>query len=125
MATMKEIRARLRVLGLENEFGYRREIKRLPECLERDETLIAITSGIREGARWYILLTEHRLLLLSKPTMADPRLVGIKREEIRHTEHRKGFFLASLRIDTIGGSYTFTNVLKKSLPSFLSALRKE
>lgn len=119
---MNEIRARLRELGLENEFGYRREAKLLPDCLESDETLQAITGGIREGARWYILLTERRLLLLSKPSLGQVRLIGLDRSEIRQVEPRKGLIFASLSIETTQGAYTFTNVLKKSLPPFMAAL---
>jgi hypothetical protein len=122
MPSMKEIRARLRELGLENEFGYRKEIKSVPECLHRDESLLAITSGIREGKRWYILVTEGRVLILSKPPLGQLRLIGIERSAVQSVESKRGLFFATVTVATGEGTYTFTNVLKKSLPSFLSTL---
>lgn len=122
MPSMREIKARLRELGLENEFGYRAESRRIPECLEQDETLRAITSGLREGRRWYVLLTENRILYLAKPTLADPRLVAINRSEVLNVEEKRGLFFGSLTIRTAQDTYTFTNVLKKSLPSFLAEI---
>lgn len=121
MPTIKEIKARLRELGLENEFGYRAETRRIPECLEQDETLRGITAGIYQGRRWYVLLTEQRLLLLAKPTMGSPRLVAIEFGQVRNIAIKKGLIFGTLTIETTTDSYTFTNVLKKSIPSFLTA----
>lgn len=123
MATLKEIRARLRQLGLENEYGYRAEAKLIPRALEEGESLLQITSGVREGQRWLLLLTERRVLLLSKPTMGSPKVVGIPREEIRGAEGKRGLFFASLTLETASDRYRFSNVLKKSFPAFLQELQ--
>lgn len=120
MPTMQEIKARLRELGLENEFGYRTETRRIPECLERDETLRGITAGIYGGRRWYVLLTERRLLLLAKPTLGSPQLIEIKHDQVKDLAIKKGWIFGTLTITTATDSYTFTNVLKKSIPSFMS-----
>lgn len=123
MATLREVKAKLRELGLENEYGYRAETRLIPESLEAGEHMLSITSGIREGRRWYLLITEGRLLLLSKPTMASPSLIAIPREEIRSIDGKKGLFFASVTVDTEQGSYSFSNVLKKSFFHFISTAR--
>lgn len=123
MATLKQIKARLRELGLENEYGYRAETKLIPKSLEADEELLQMTSGIREGRRWYLVLTPRRLLLLTKPTLGTPGLVAIEREKIKGVTDRRKLFFASLTIETEEGEYVFSNVLKKSLPSFLRELQ--
>lgn len=119
MASLKEIKARLHELELANEYGYRSEIKLLPNALEAGERLLALSSGIREGRRWYLVFTERRLLLLAKPTMGDPRLISIPREDILEVDARRGLIFAKIQVRTTRDSYTFTNVLKKSLPTFL------
>jgi hypothetical protein len=121
MTSLKDISSRLRELGLENEYRYRAETRRIPECLEGSETLRAITSGIRGGKRWLLLLTEHRLLLLTKPTMGSPDLIAIDRTRIRNVSAEKGLFFGTVTIITETDTYTFTNALKKSLPTFLAA----
>ncbi len=125
MATLRQIKVRLRELGLENEYGYRAETKLIPDALEEGETLLHITSGIREGRRWYVLLTEGRILFLTKPTMGSPHLVAIDADGVRRVHGRKGLLFGSLGIETDEGSYSFSNVLKKSLNPFLeTAARK-
>jgi hypothetical protein len=119
MATLKEIRKRLRQLGLESEYGYRAEAKLIPGVLEADEELQRISSGVREGQRWILLLTPRRLLFLAKPTMGDHRSVALPREAIRRVDGKRGVFFARLEIESDAGTYRFTNVLKKSLASFL------
>jgi hypothetical protein len=125
MATMREIRARLRQLGLETEYGYRHDTKLIPGILEGDEQLLQITSGVRKGQRWLLLITQRRLLLVTKPTMGAPTIVEIPREELLGAEGRKGLLFGSLTVRSSAGEYTFSNVLKKSLPQFLAELEKE
>ena len=120
MATKKEIKDRLRALGLENEYGYRAEAKLIPESLEAGEHLRAITSGIRESRRWFIILTEGRLLMLTKPTLGRPHLVAVQRDEVKGIEGHRGLLFGSLTVETAEGVYSFSNVLKKSLPHFLA-----
>ncbi len=122
MPSLKEIAARLRELGLESEYRYRAETRRIPECLSGSETLLGITSGIRGGRRWLVLCTEGRILFLTKPTLGTPDLIAFDRSDIRGVEGRKGLFFASVSISTNRDTYTFSNVLKKSLPSFLAAV---
>lgn len=121
MSSMKEIRSRLRDQGLENEYGYRKEVRLIPECLTHGEEFLAMSSGIRDGTRWFIVATSSRLLLLTKPSVGDLRLIGIVRDEIRSLSARRGLIFGSLQIETTQGSYTFTNVLKKSISVFLAA----
>ena len=123
MATKKEIKDRLRALGLENEYGYRAETKLIPESLAESENLLAITSGIRQGRRWFIILTEGRLLMLTKPTMGKPHLVAVQRDEVRGLEGSRGLLFGSLTVETAEGVYAFSNVLKKSLPHFLAEFK--
>jgi hypothetical protein len=119
MASLKEIKARLHELELGNEYGYRSEIKLLPNALAAGETVLALSSGIREGRRWYLVFTEQRLLLLAKPTMGDPRLISLPREDLVEVTGHRGLIFGKIQVRTALDTYTFTNVLKKSLPSFL------
>lgn len=123
MATLKQIKARLRELGLENEYGYRAETKLIPKSLEADEELLQMSSGIREGRRWYLVLTPRRLLFLTKPSLGSPGLIAIEREKIKSVTDHKKLFFASLTVETEEGEYVFSNVLKKSIPSFLQELQ--
>jgi len=121
MPSLKEIMSRLRELGLESEYRYRAETRRIPECLDASETLRGITSGIRSGRRWMILVTEGRILLLTKPTISSPDLIALDRTDIRDVTTERGLIFGTVTIVTEKDSYTFSNVLKKSLPTFISA----
>ncbi len=122
---LKEIKQNLRKLGLESEYGYRPEIKLIPDSLDAGESLLAISSGIRKGRRWYIVLTEKRLLMLTKPTMGSPSLIALDRAVIQQIEKKKGLLFASITVKTEEGKYRFSNVLKKSVAPFLAAFHSD
>ena len=122
MATLKELKARLSELGLEREYGYRRELKLLPDILEPDEELRAVTSGVHDGLRRLVVLTQRRLLMLQKPPAGTPNLLYVPREEVLAVEAKRGLFFATLCLHTRARLFVFHNVLKKSLPPFLEDL---
>lgn len=119
MATLKDIKDRLRELNLENEYGYRKEIRLIPQALTPDESVRTMTSGTYDGRRWAVVLTGQRILFLSKPALGKPSLVAFDHEQVRAVKGRKGFLFGSLTIETEQNIYIFSNILKKSLPRFL------
>jgi hypothetical protein len=68
-----------------------------------------------------ILVTEGRILLLTKPTISSPDLIALDRTDIRDVTTERGLIFGTVTIVTEKDSYTFSNVLKKSLPTFISA----
>ncbi|MFO8064055.1 MAG: PH domain-containing protein [Spirochaetia bacterium] len=118
MATLHQIQARLKELGLQNDYGYRRETRLLPNVLEADEQLLAVTSGVLNGMRRLVVLTERRLLFVSKPTMGEPRLFAVPREDLVAVRGSKGLVFGSLSFETADGTYRLDNVLKKSMAQF-------
>lgn len=122
MATLQELRATLSELGLKRDYGYRRELKLLPEILEADEEVHAVTSGVYDGLRRLVVLTDRRLLVLQKPTVGKPNLLSVPRNDISGAEERRGLFFAALTLQTRAQPFVFHNVLKKSLAPFLKSL---
>ncbi len=122
MATLKELKARLSELGVEREYGYRRELRLLPEILKPDEELRAVTSGLHDGQRRLVVLTQRRLLVLQKPAVGKPNLLYVPREEVTAAEARRGLLFGVLTIHTSDRAFVFHNVAKKSLPPFLEDL---
>lgn len=122
MTTLKEVKDKLRDLGLGPAYGYRREIRLIPETLRQNEQLRAITSGLYDGQRWYLLACGERLYFLAKPRMGQPQSIVIERVDIRSVKARKSVIFATITIETKRATYKFSNVLKKSLPSFLQEM---
>ena len=125
MATLKELKARLSELGLERDYGYRRELKLLPETLEPDEVVCAVTSGVYDGLRRLVVLTQRRLLVLQNPPVGKPSLLYVPRKDISAAEGRRGLLFAALTLHTTAQPLVFHNVLKKSLAPFLKSLASE
>ncbi|MFO7782810.1 MAG: PH domain-containing protein [Spirochaetia bacterium] len=122
MATLQELKARLSQLGLARDYGYRRELRLLPQILEPDEELRAVTSGVHDGLRRLVVLTQRRLLVLQKPAVGKPSLLYVPREEITAAEGRRGVLFGVLTIHTSAQPFVFYNVAKKSLPPFLEEI---
>lgn len=122
MATLQELKARLSELGLERDYGYRRELRLLPDILEPDEEVRAVTSGVYDGLRRLVVLTQRRLLVLQKPTVGKASLLYVPRNDISAAEGKRGLLFAALTLHTSAQPFVFHNVLKKSLPPFLEDL---
>lgn len=122
MATLDEIKQRLAELGLEKEYRFRRELRLLPDIFESGEHMRAVTSGVYEGLRRLVVLTEERLLVLQKPTLGKPNLLYVPRGEITDVEARNGLLFAVLTVHTTAGPFVFHNTAKKSVGFFLGAL---
>ena len=52
-----------------------------------------------------------------------PNVIAIPREDLRTVQGRRGLLFGSLTLETGTDTYSFSNVLKKSLPGFLEELQ--
>ena len=119
-----EIRIQIEALRGANTFGTKKEIKCLPETLEPDETMKALTSGYMDGNTWLIVCTDRRVLFLDKGLIYGLKQTEIPLESISSVIQRKGLMVGSIQILGAGLSgMKVDNIIKEDVAKFAKAVQ--
>ena len=115
---------RLRELGIYSDFYYRKELKALLSVLGAYEKLNCLLTGVHEGNRKLVAVTDRRILILFTPFGGGDMKV-IRRESVKDWRFEKKFLFSTLTIETNGGaSLTFTNTQGKLQDLFRWAMEQ-
>ncbi|MBR3135929.1 MAG: PH domain-containing protein [Clostridia bacterium] len=115
---------RLRELGIYSDFYYRKEIKPLAQMLGEYERLNCLLTGVHEGNRKMVAVTDRRIVILFT-ALGGGDVKIIRRESIKDWRFEKKLLFSSLTIETNGGaSFTFTNTQGKLKDLFTWAMNE-
>ena len=115
---------RLRELGIYSDFYYRKEIKPLAQMLGEYERLNCLLTGVHEGNRKMVAVTDRRIVILFT-ALGGGDVKIIRRESIKDWRFEKKLLFSSLTIETNGGaSFTFTNTQGKLKDLFRWAMEQ-
>ena len=115
---------RLRELGIYSDFYYRKEIKPLAQMLGEYERLNCLLTGVHEGNRKMVAVTDRRIVILFT-ALGGGDVKIIRRESIKDWRFEKKLLFSSLTIETNGGaSFTFTNTQGKLKDRFTWAMNE-
>ncbi len=122
--TRNELDDRLRELGIYSDFYYRKELKALTQVLGDYERLNCLLTGVHEGNRKMVAVTDRRILILFTPFGGGDMKV-IRRESVKDWRFEKKFLFSTLTIETQGGaSFAFTNTQGKLRDLFQWAMEQ-
>ena len=115
---------RLRELGIYSDFYYRKELKALVQVLGEYEQLNCLLTGVHEGNRKLVAVTDRRILILFTPFGGGDMKV-IRRDAVKEWRFEKKFLFATLTIETNGGTaFVFTNTQGKLRDLFQWAMEQ-
>ena len=119
-----DLENRLRELGIYSDFYYRKELKALVQVLGDYERLNCLLTGVHEGNRKMLAVTDRRILILFTPFGGGDMKV-IRRESVKDWRFEKKWLFSNLIIETKGGaSFTFTNTQGKLKDLFTWAMEQ-
>ena len=119
-----DLENRLRELGIYSDFYYRKELKALVQVLGDYERLNCLLTGVHEGNRKMLAVTDRRILILFTPFGGGDMKV-IRRESVKDWRFEKKWLFSNLTIETKGGaSFTFTNTQGKLKDLFTWAMEQ-
>ena len=119
-----DLNERLRELGIYSDFYYRKEMKALSQVLGEYERLNCLLTGVHEGNRKLVAVTDRRILILFTPFGGGDMKV-IRRESVKEWRFEKKFLFSNLTIETNGGTvFTFTNTQGKLKDLFQWAMEQ-
>lgn len=98
---------RLKELGIYSEYYYRLELKSLKKLINIDETLNCVLTGILDGCRRMIAVTDYRILIISASALASGEVITIDRKAVKSWKFTKKFLLSTIEIETNERNFFF------------------
>ena len=115
---------RLRELGIYSDFYYRKELKALCGMLGEYERLNCLLTGVHEGNRKMVAVTDRRIIVLFT-ALGGGDVKIIRRESVKTYRFDKKFLFSTLTIETNGGAtFVFTNTQGKLKDLFDWAMKE-
>ncbi len=115
---------RLRELGIYSDFYYRKELKALMQMLGEYERLNCLLTGVHEGNRKMVAVTDRRIIVLFT-ALGGGDVKIIRRESVKTYRFDKKFLFSTLTVETNGGAtFTFTNTQGKLKDLFTWAMNQ-
>lgn len=115
---------RLRELGIYSDFYYRKELKALSQVLGEYEKLNCLLTGVHEGNRKMVAVTDRRIIVLFT-ALGGGDVKIIRRESVKTYRFDKKFLFSTLTVETNGGAtFVFTNTQGKLKDLFDWAMKE-
>ena len=115
---------RLRELGIYSDFYYRKELKALWGMLGEYERLNCLLTGVHEGNRKMVAVTDRRIIVLFT-ALGGGDVKIIRRESVKTYRFDKKFLFSTLTVETNGGAtFVFTNTQGKLKDLFDWAMKE-
>ena len=115
---------RLRELGIYSDFYYRKELKALMQMLGEYERLNCLLTGVHEGNRKMVAVTDRRIIILFT-ALGGGDVKIIRRESVKTYRFDKKFLFSTLTVETNGGAtFVFTNTQGKLKDLFDWAMKE-
>ncbi len=99
---------RLQELGIYSDFYYRKELKPLAQVLDDREQLNCVLTGVHEGNRKLLAITDRRIIILFAGALAARAVTVIRRSAVTAYRFEKKFLFSKVCISTANdGDYEF------------------
>ena len=95
-----DVLERLSQLGIYSDYYYRLEIKPLSRLLNLDEKLNCVLTGIYDGTRQLVAVTDYRILIIGAGVISEGNVTVIKRNAVKSWKFTRRFLLSNVEIET-------------------------
>lgn len=119
MPTLAEIKKQIDAYPHRYIFWTKKEIRALPDLLDKDEKIRAVTSGMMNGATWLVVCTQRRLMFLNRGMFFGLRQVQLPLDRIQSIDHSSTIAFGSISVWDGASSFTVSMVLKSSILPFV------
>lgn len=124
MPTLEQVRSQIEKLPHKYIFYTKKEIRHLPKILGEGESVLALTSGYRDGKTWLAVCTDRRLLLINSGMFFGLRVVQMNLDRIQSMDSSHIIFFGSIRFWDGASSIEISLVLKDSIEPFMQTTQQ-
>lgn len=121
MPTLKEVKEQIAAYPDRYIFWTQKEIRALPEILDKDEKILAVTSGMMDNATWLLTCTSRRLIFLNRGLIYGLRQVQMPLDRIQSIDHSAVIAFGTIRVWDGASAVAIGMVLKSSILPFVRA----
>ena len=121
----KALDRRLQELSIYSEFYNRKELNALAQVLADDEKLNCILTGVNEGDRKMLAITDRRLMVIFAGALAAKDFVVVQRSAVKEYRFEKKFLFSKAGFCTNSGAeFIFENTQGSLKELFEWAMRQ-
>lgn len=124
MPTLDEVKRQVYAYKHNYIFWTKKEIRALPEILDRGENIKAVTSGFMNNSTWLIVCTERRLIFLNRGMFYGLRQIQVPLDRIQAIDHEFTIFFGSITVWDGASGFTVGMVLKSSILPFVKTTQE-
>lgn len=125
MPTAAEVNRQIEALPHSYIFWTRKEIRALPDILEHDEPVKALTSGFMNNATWLAVCTDRRVIFLNRGMIYGERQLMIPLERVQAIDHESTIFFGSITVWDGASAFMMSMVLKSSILPFVKTTQEQ
>lgn len=119
MPTREEINRQIKAYPNRYIFWTQKEIKALPEVLDDDESVKAVTSGMIDTSTWLAVCTNRRVIFLNRGMIYGLRQVQFPLDRIQSLDHKFALVFGSISVWDGASAFTLNMVLRNSIIPFV------
>lgn len=119
-----DIIERLQELYIYDLYGFKRELKPLAMILNIDETINCMATGIIDGKRRLVCITDYRVIILFVPAVGIPENTVIIRDAIIDYSATEKFFTSTFSFSTSEMTFSFKNTQRRIIDLFLWSMEQ-
>ena len=105
----KALDKRLQELSIYSDFYHRKELNALAQVLTDDETLNCILTGVHDGNRKMLAITDRRLMIIFAGALSSKDFVVIQRSAVKEYRFDKKFLFSKAGFRTNSEEFVFEN----------------
>ncbi len=124
MPTLAEIKSQIQAIPDRYIFWTWKEVRNLPQILDADESVKAITSGLMDGATWLAVCTNRRLIFLNRGMFYGAREVQLPLDRIQSIDYSFTICFGSISVWDGASAFTISMVLKSSILPFVKTTQE-
>ena len=121
----KKLDKRLQELSIYSDFYYRKELNALAQVIEENERLNCVLTGVNEGNRKMLAVTDRRLIIIFAGALAAKAVTVIQRSAVTEYRFDKKILFSKLSFHTSNGvDFEFANTQGSLKDLFEWAMRQ-
>ena len=121
MPTLDEVKQQIAAYPHRYIFWTQKEIRALPEILDDDEPIKAVTSGYVKGCSWLAVCTDRRLIFINRGMFWGIEQVQMPLDRIQSIDHQFALFFGTINVFDGVNVFTLSMVKKDSILPFVRA----
>ena len=115
----------MRELSIYSDFYYRKELNALAQVIQDGEQLNCILTGVHEGNRKMLAITDQRVIILFAGALSAKNVTVMRRSAVKEYRFEKKFPFSNVSFCTDSGTeFVFTNTQRSLKELFEWAMQR-